>query len=424
MITEMTTSLIKELLVEFQDKLRHDPVTILRSTSFPDVINKIFVAIGMRRVGKTVFIFQRIQQLLKMKVLASEILYINFEDDRLDPLTPQQLGALLDAFYTIYPENHDKHCYLFLDEIQNIEGWPLVIRRFFDTKKVSIYLTGSSAKLLSSEIATSLRGRAMSIEIWPFSFKEYLMSQRFGELPRLIAKKTKDQLLAALAQYLQVGGFPEVVSLDFSNRNRILQDYVDVVVFRDIIERHKITNVVLIKYMIKSLLKNVGGSCSVNKLFNDLKSQGFAISKSTMYHYLQYIEDAYLLFMVPLYSESVRKTQSNPRKIYAVDPGLANAYTLIKEKNQGHLFENLIYLDLRRHGHDIYYYLTKDRYEIDFFTRDSLGDLHFYQVVWDLTDEKTRLREMRALEAAEQEMKIKGELITPQNYMDWLQKLY
>lgn len=418
----MTPLLIKDLLSECYERIENPPPTISRETNFPDLNNKILVAIGMRRVGKTQFLLQHIQNLLKQNIPLSQILFINFEDDRLVPLTGKELGQLLDDFYTVYPENHDKVCYLFLDEIQSVDNWALVIRRFFDTKKVRLYLSGSSAKLLSKEIATSLRGRSFAIEIWPFSFMEYLISQKFA-MPKLMSKKTSDQCLALLEQYLHTGGFPEVVTMEASYRQQILQDYVDVVVFRDIIERYQITNIVLIKYMIKTLLKNNASLCSIHKLFNDLKSQGLSTSKATLYQYLSYIEDAYLLFMIPLYSESLRKTQSNPRKIYAVDPGLANAYILSREKNLGHAFENLIYLDLRRHGHEIYYYLTQERYEVDFFTRDKLGNQYLFQVAWDVTDKETLARETRALEVASNELKINGKLITPKNYFTWLQSL-
>src|SRR3990167_6976241 len=197
----------------------------------------------------------------------------------------------------------------------------------------------------------------------------------------------------------------------------LLQDYVNVVIFRDIVERYGINNIRLIKYMIKTMLKNVGTSFAVNKFYNDLKSQGFSVSKTTIHDYLGYIEDAYLAFTVPLYSESIRKVHSNPRKIYAIDSGLINAYTLSLSKNYGHLFENLVYLDLRRRGHEIYYYLTNERYEIDFISKDKSGNLHLCQVVWDDSNPETMERETRALRIAEKELGIKGKIITPAVYL-------
>src|SRR3990167_4895101 len=170
----MLTQLMKSLLEEFHDKLASFQDDVTREAAFPNVSNKILVAIGMRRTGKTSFLFQNIKSLLEKKVPLNQILYINFEDDRLYPLTQEKLGKLIDAFYTIYPDNHDNVSYLFLDEIHNVDNWAVTVRRFFDSKKVRIYLSGSSSKLLGTEIATSLRGRSLATEIWPLNFSEFL----------------------------------------------------------------------------------------------------------------------------------------------------------------------------------------------------------------------------------------------------------
>ena len=405
--------MIEEKLTEMRDM-------VTRTSSFKEVPSKISVFIGMRRTGKTVFLFQKIQELLQQGITLSQILYINFEDDRLQAQNNSMLVDLLDSFYRLYPENHSRHCYLCFDEIQNVPDWPIVIRRLFDSKKGSVYLTGSSAKLLSTEIATSLRGRSLSTEIWPFSFNEWLLAQKIEPFPKVMGKKTADQYNKKLKNYLEFGGFPETNAATKDIQHRILQEYVNVVIMRDIIERHHITNVTLIRYMIKSLIKNVGSPFSINKFFNDIKSQGIPASRNTLYEYQQYIEDAYLLFAVPIYSESIRKIQSNPKKIYAIDTGLIGAYTLSRSSNFGHLFENLIYIDLRRKNHQIYYYLTKEGYEIDFVSRSPDGILHISQVVWDIKDSVTLQREQRALEAAEMELGVKGHLITPENYLSFV----
>lgn len=404
---------------EFDDKLQTLKEAIPREVSFKPIKDKISVFIGMRRTGKTTFLLQQILNLLEDNIPITQIFYANFEDDRLMATDHKVLVDLCDAFYSMYPENHDKHCYLFFDEIQNVPDWPKVIRRFFDSKKVSIYLTGSSAKLLSKEIATSLRGRSLSTEIWPFSFTEFLLRKKVDySMP--MGKKTYDGFVKQLSHYLNTGGFPEVISMPTDTKNRVLQDYVSAVIMRDIIERYNITNIVLIHYMIKSLLKNVGGSFSINKFFNDVKTQGIAASKNTLYEYLAYLEDAYLLFSVPIYAESIRKVQTNPKKIYAIDPGLVGAYTLSMSPNYGHLFENLVFLDLRRKNHEVHYYLTKEGYEIDFLSKTPQGEIKLWQVVWDLKNENTMERELRALKSAERELGVKGEVITPENYLSFL----
>lgn len=413
----MTNLLFQELREEFIQEMSIFNNGIPREAKFSAIPNKIKVAIGMRRSGKTYFLLQQINALQKNGVPLSQIFFMSFEDDRLLPMSQESLRNFINEFYTLYPENHGKLCYFFLDEIQNVEDWPTLVRRIFDSKLAELYLTGSSAKLLSKEIATSLRGRSVATEIWPFSFDEYLLANKVEPAGKIVGKAVRDRLMQHLIEYLMHGGFPEAIHLELPDRNGLLQDYVNVVIFRDIIERYGITNITLIKYMIKTMLKNVGTNFAVNKFYNGLKSQGFSVSKTTIYDYLNYIEDAYLAFTVPLYSESIRKVHSNPRKIYAIDTGLINAYTLSLSKNYGHLFENLFYLDLRRKGHEIYYYLTNERYEIDFMTKDKSGNLHLYQVAWDSSNPETMERETRALRIAEKELGIKGEIITPAIYL-------
>ncbi len=408
--------LISVLLEEFYQKIERISL-IPREFSFPKIENKIKVAIGMRRSGKTYFLLQQILNLLKEKVPKHRILYLNFEDDRLLPLVTEKLASLVESFYSYYPDNHDHLCYLFFDEIQNVENWSLVIRRLFDTKNVEIFLSGSSAKLLSTEIATSLRGRSISLEVFPFSFSEYCTAKKINKPEKPFGKKSLDQFNPHLTDYLIHGGFPEIVSLNLPDRRQILRDYVNIVIARDIVERNHLNNYTLIRYFINTLIKNAGTTFSFNKFFNDLKSQGMSLGKSTLYDYFSYIEDAFLAFKVPLFSESLRKIQSNPQKIYTVDTGLIHTYTTQFSQNLGHMFENLIYLDLRRKGHEIYHYLTKERYEIDFLTLDKTGKQHLYQVAWDTSNQDTLAREERALKQAEKELNIKGKVITPETYL-------
>lgn len=411
--------LIKTLHQELIDRLSEIKGNIKRDFNFIEIKNKISIAIGMRRTGKTYLMFQKIQELISQGVSLSRILYIDFEDDRLLPLDQKKLANILDNFYSLFPENHQQLCYLFLDEIQVITDWALVVRRFYNTKNVRLYLSGSSAKLLSKEIATELRGRSISTEVFPFSFHEYLKVKEVAVSSPPYTKMGKDILGKQLSQYLQEGGFPGVIEESAINQRLILQEYLEVVLFRDIIERYEITNIAVIRYMIIYLLKNYATNFTVNKFFNDLKSQGFNVGRSSVYDYLTYIEDAYLIFTVPLYSESIRKVQSNPKKIYAIDNGMVNANTLSSMKNKGRALENAVFLDLRRKGDKIYYYITTEGYEIDFLTCDVEGNLHLYQVAYELEDEKTKIRENRALIAAEKELGIKGTLITKDNYLDW-----
>lgn len=413
--------LIETILGEFWGKGL--PAGVKRSTSFHAIPNKINVAIGMRRTGKTFFLFQHIQKLLDQGLSQNQILYLNFEDERLLPLNAQNMGQLVDAFYSLFPENHDRICHLFLDEVQNVKDWPLVVRRLLNTKKVELYLSGSSAKLLSTEINTTLRGRSLPTEIFPYSFEEYVraLGESFQKNPNsLWSPKQKDLLFKKLTNYLQRGGFPETTHLSDYDHRRVLQEILNVTIYRDIIERHQIGNVTLLKQLIKTIIQNSGRLFSIHKCYKDFKSMGLRVGKDTLHEYLSYIEDCYLAFTVPLYTRSIRKQNSNPKKIYVVDTGLVCANAFDVQNDYGRLFETLVCIDLRRKHADLFYYRTADGYEIDFVAMNPANKQCLYQVCWNMADRETANREHRALQAAKKELKIKGQIITPENYFDFL----
>ncbi len=411
--------LIETILGEFWDKGL--PSVIERSVSFHNIPGKINVAIGMRRSGKTFFLFQHIRKLLDQGLSRNRVLHLNFEDERLPPLNAQNMGQLVDAFYSLFPENHDLTCHLFFDEIQNVEGWPVVIRRLLNTKKVEIYLSGSSAKLLSSEINTTLRGRSLPTEIFPYSFTEHLKAlgeQPVPKGPR--SPKQRDLSFRKLKNYLRRGGFPETTHLSDYDHRRVLQEILNITVYRDMIERHQVGNVVALRQLIRMIIQNSGRLLSVHKCYKDLKSLGLRVGKDTLHEYLSYIEDCYLAFAIPLYTRSIRKQNSNPKKIYIVDTGLACANAFDVQDDWGHLFETLVYIDLRRRHAELFYYRTLDGYEVDFVVLDPDGKKCLYQVCWDMADKETANREHRALRAAEKELKIRGQIITSENYFDFI----
>ncbi len=408
--------ILETLKEEFQAILEQSKDSTWRNYQFPEAKNIIKVAVGMRRSGKTFFLFQTIRELLKQGVPIEHMLYLNFEDDRILPMDQKGMGQLIDSWYTLYPENHHHCCYLFLDEVQNVTNWPLVLRRLLDTKQIQIYVTGSSAKLLSKEIATSLRGRSLAIEILPYSYLEYLNAHQLQSPKKALSKSQLDQHLKHLKEYFQIGGFPGVQEMPLKEQIESLQNYVETVIFRDVVERHQISNISLLKYFMSFLLKNVAAPFSINKFYNDIKSQGHKVGKDTLYAYLNYLEDAFLIFTVPIFTESLRHRQTTPKKVYAIDNGLICANTFNLSDNLGKLFENQVYLDLRRQGKKIFYYQTAEGYEIDFVTQDQKGHYEMIQVVWDLSDSKTLAREERALRQAEKELGFSGRLLDRSAY--------
>lgn len=413
----MAGLLLETLLEEAFDTIAELKTVVPRQLAFPQSEEVIKVAIGMRRSGKTHFLYQTIKELLLAGVPKEQILMINFEDDRLLPMTAKEMGALLDSFYTLYPDNHDKLCYFFLDEVQNVPDWHLVVRRYFDSKKVQLYLTGSSAKLLSKEIATSLRGRSLSLEVYPFDFSEYLISHDVAFDSETLGQKTFDRMRSCLLDFFSIGGFPAVQHMPKNEWRDTLQSYIDTVIFKDIVERHNVSNTALLTYLIKTLLINAAASFSVNKFYNDVKSKGYKIGKDTIHNYLSYIEDAFLVFSVPVYTESERLKQNVPKKIYAIDNGLINANSIGANQLYNKFLENQVYIDLRRQGKQVYFYHTSEGYEVDFVTVAKNGDRELIQVCWDMDDAATAEREKRALAAAEKELGVNGKIITLKEYL-------
>lgn len=409
--------MLATLLEEAQEKVAMASGAVVRQIEFPEAKGVIKVAIGMRRAGKTYFLYQTIHKLLASGVHWQQILLINFEDERILPMTAKEMGALLDGFYTLYPENHNRTCYLFLDEVHNVEDWQLVVRRFFDSKNVEMYLTGSSAKLLSKEIATNLRGRSLSVEVWPFNFKEYRLAHNIAEASQPMGQKSFDFMRQHLINFFEKGGFPAVQNMSSIDWHDTLQGYVDVVILRDIIERYGISNISLLKYLTTTSLKNAATPFSLNKFYNDVKSQGYKIGKDTVGAYMSYLEEAFLIFSVPIYTESTRIATTLSKKIYAVDNGLVKANTLGVSGIYSKFLENQVYLDLRRANKDIYYYVTKEGYEIDFVVVDKSGSRELIQVCWDLDNKHTSDREHRALAAAEKELGFSGRIVSLKDYL-------
>jgi predicted AAA+ superfamily ATPase len=404
---------LTQLIDDFQERELPQPVP--RENSLFEISGKADVVIGMRRSGKTWFCFQKINALLIAGIPKTQILYLNFEDDRLLEFDTNHFQLILDIYYAKHPRHRDTGAYFFLDEIQRIDNWEMFIRRLLDTEKVQIYLTGSSSKLLSTDIATSLRGRSLTVEIFPLSFSEFL---NFHELihnnPKTFGSKTVSTLRKAAKDYLEIGGFPEVQLLEQHLRTEILQGYVDSVLLKDIIERYKVGNVLALKHLVRSVMAAPGGKFSVNKFYNTLRSMAVKCTKNNLYAYLDYLVDSFLFFKVPLHTRSEKAKLVNPVKMYTIDTGLLNAMTFRNALNYGALLENMVFMHLRRIGYDVEYVTTKDGYETDFFARrKSDGKILLIQSCWDISKKTTFEREVRGLKSAMTEFNIDtGTIVT------------
>jgi len=370
------------------------------------------VLIGMRRVGKTFACFQEMDRLVRSGIDRRRILYLNLEDDRLGSPTSELLATVLETFYRMSPETRADGAFLFLDEVHAVPGWARFARRVLDTENVRLHITGSSAKLLSTDVATEFRGRGLAIDVWPFSFAEY--ARHLGEAAAGIrhpAAVDRSKLEALFLRYLHTGGFPGVVAMSDRERVQTLQDYVELVVVRDTIERHRLTNITAVRAFMLMLVQSTGRLFTVNKAYHDLKSRGVGVGKDLLHAVVGHAADACLAFSVGRFSRSVRDRAARPRKVYAVDPGLASAVSLATTRDTGARLETAVYLELRRRlgrarEGAISYHVTQGGHEVDFVVGDAeQGEASaLVQVCADLSGPATRTREMRALNEAMTEL--------------------
>lgn len=398
-------TLFKKIITDFIDK---DIKGILpREYEIPLESKKIISLIGVRRSGKSSILFDLINR-LRESVSRENIIYLNFEDDRLYPLKLEHLDLILESYFELYPHKREEKLYLFLDEVQVVDGWELYVRRVHDNFNISIFITGSSAKLLSTEIATSLRGRTISFEVFPFSFSEYLAYKSIEV--NLHASKSLSFINNAFESYIIDGGFAETIGEESFIARKILSDYLELIVFKDIAERHNITNTALLKHLNKYCFTNIATLLSFTKLYNEFKSQGYRLSKDTIFNYMAYLEDAYALFTVPIFRNSIKEEQRNPKKIYAVDNGFKKMYDYAISEDKSKLYENIAFLHLRRQTKQVYYY--KGTQEVDFYAKLDNKEL-LVNVSYEMKDEKTRKREIDGLLEAMAYFSLKeGYLIT------------
>lgn len=399
-------SVIRQKIVD--SEAAPPPPFTRRDVWLPTVPGKAVAVIGMRRVGKTTLLWQVLADRLARAAADPPdprhgLMYFSFEDERLAGLQGRHLDLLVEEYFRLHPEWRDRRrATFFLDEIQLVPGWELFARRLLDTEKIDLFLSGSSARLLSREVATSMRGRAMEAVVHPFSFRESL--RHAGCEPKKnadrLTKAERSQLDRRLLDFLERGGFPEAQGLDVRNRAELLRGYVDVVLLRDVIERHAVTRPRVLRWMVRQLLGNAAGSFSVNKFHADLKSQGVAVGKDTLHDYLGHLEDAFLLRSLAVATHSERRRRVNPRKVYPVDTGLIPVFDRSGKANLGHALETAVLLQLERRGAEAAYVRTDGGFEVDFFARYPDGREELLQVCASLDDPDTRTREIRALQDA------------------------
>ncbi len=368
--------------------VRYQLAEIERAVSLPHAV----IVSGLRRAGKSTLLAQ-----LAHKLGQEIFYYLNFEDDRFISFRADDFNDL----YQVLVEVFGHRTVFIIDEIQNIPGWEHFVRRFMDMG-FKFYITGSNASLLSRELGTRLTGRYVPIELFPFSFKEFL-NFRGNSLPNLGQLTTVDtaHLRRALDDYLHQGGIPDALKYPDLPLLRTLYDDV---LYRDIATCHRIEAVTVLKELAFTLMSNPASPVS----FNKLKDRFRLGSVNTIKNYIGYMENSWLIFTVYLYDYSVKRQQIAPKKIYCIDTGLVNTIGFQFLPNTGKLLENLVFLTLRQQTNEIYYYTSPEGYEVDFYLPDRRQLL---QVTQHMANQNTREREVRALEAAVQHLDVEHALI-------------
>ena len=394
--------LLKEIILDYQEVKLECGVS--RRLAIKPLVGKATVCIGVRRSGKSTFMFQLIQKLVDEGISRQNILYLNFFDDRLHGLQRERLGVIPEAYFSIYPEKKNvEKIYCFFDEIQVVPGWERFVDRLMRTETCEVYITGSSAQMLSSEIATQMRGRALSWEMFPFSLREFLA---FKEVESNGPLSTKKRLIVqkAFEEYWETGGFPEVAGLDRQLRIKIHQEYLSAMLFRDLVERHNISHPRAVVDLAHWLIDNIASLYSINSLTGYLKSLGHKTPKTAVSDYLTWFEDAYVLFTVRIFDASLARANVNPKKIYCIDHALVTSTSSGILVNAGHLLENLVFTALRRTTPDIFYFKTKGGREVDFLVQEQDRTRRLIQVCESMVDPHTRKREITALSEAMNEL--------------------
>jgi len=379
----MNKELIKDYLAEFIKTPL--PWFIERELKVSETERRVITIIGPRRAGKTYYLYQL------MSKNKENALYLNFEDTRLMEVSFKEVRDLIRMFKEI---SGKEPMYLFLDEVQNLHRWEMAVRELLDTRKFRIFVTGSSSKLLSREIATSLRGRTLTYTLLPFSFSEYLKAKN---IPTQVLSKDDEALIKKeLMEYLQFGGFPEVV-LE-KEKEKILKEFYDLTLFKDIIERHNLRNISLAKFLLSFFAQNFSCEISVNKILNFFKSQGKKFGRNTLYDYIDKIQDTVAIFFVNRYSEKIYTRESWPKKIYLADTGISRVVRF--STDTGRLMENAVFLELLRRTNihplmEIYFLRVNNR-EIDFVVKEGMK-MSLIQVCYEIEDLKRREREIKSL---------------------------
>lgn len=391
----MRKDIIKSLIALKQHEMPFD--VIRRDEELPVDRKKIITIPGVRRCGKSTLMMIAINDLLKIGVPVQNILWIGFDDERLRNMTSDDFDEVIAAYMEMYPDIPIKDVYMFFDEIQIIGGWEYFVLRVYKSYCKNIYISGSNATMLSTELSTALRGYPLEYKIYPLSFNEYCRFR--GVNANGYLEQEKARVRNAFMDFNRESAFPEVVLTESATEKlQLLNGYFNTMLLKDIAEHYGIMNLPVLRYFVKRIMANLTKPTSILSIYNDIKSQGFKINKDELYKWAGYVCDVFLFIRIPKYERSLIKEQKSLNKYYCIDNGLRSAVLLPQSDDNGKLLENTVLLHLNRNlglSDRIFYY--QDSSECDFVIQRHERIDELIQVTWDMSDEHTREREINGI---------------------------
>lgn len=391
----------KERFLSYENLVRRETQEIIR----PYIKQKEAIIItGVRRSGKSSLMRLISNDIIKeYDVPIDNIVYLNFDDERFIDFSYNDFEPLYETFIELYHPQGKK--YIFLDEIQNIKGWERWVNRLYEFEDIKIFITGSNATIISSEIATALTGRNRQLTCYPFSFREFLTLRSFKfNRNDVFLREKKVRIKNLFKEYIELGGFPEVLK---NKDNTLLEQYLKDIVYRDIIARYNIRNTKEIRALILFLCSNISKTHS----YKNLKELIEVKSLNTIKNYLEFLENVYLFFRIDLFDFSIKKQIYNPSKIYSIDSALSRSVAFKFSQDSGHIYENFVFVEFLRRNKELFYWKSKRGKEVDFLIKKGLKIEEAVQVSITLAEYKTKQREVDGLLDASRELNVKNLLI-------------
>lgn len=391
----MRKDVIKSLIAMRQNEIPFD--VIERDLRLPINRKKIITVPGVRRCGKSTMMGIAINNLVHEGVPKENILWLGFDDERLINMSSDELDNVIIAYMEMFPNIQIKDVHMFFDEIQLIKDWEYFVLRVYKSYCKNIYVCGSNATMLSTELVSALRGYPLEYEIYPLSFNEYCRFKGISTDSYL--EQDKARLKTAFEDFIHASAFPEVVlATSKSEQLKLLHGYFDTMILRDLTEHYRISNTSVVRYLIKRIMDNLTKPTSINAIYNDIKSQGLKVSKDDLYLWADYACRIFMFIRIPKYSCSVGKERKSLDKYYCIDNGLRAAVLMPQSNDHGKYLENTILLQLKRNllpSDKISYY--QGHTECDFVLQREDRVVQLIQVTWSITDAETREREIKGL---------------------------